>query len=57
MGKRGIKIDACDYPALFMARFVEGREIWLVNTSHGRELIPGVEVAEGRPVAAACGRN
>ena len=54
VGKRlGIKIDACDYPGRFMARFVEGREIWLVDAWHGGELIPGVEVAEGRPVAAA----
>jgi regulator of sirC expression with transglutaminase-like and TPR domain len=54
VGRRlGIKIDACDYPGRFMARYVEGREIWLVDAYHGGVLIPGVEVTEQRPVAAA----
>jgi regulator of sirC expression with transglutaminase-like and TPR domain len=53
VGRRlGIKIDACDYPGRFMARYVDGREIWLVDAYHGGELIPGVEVAEERPLAA-----
>jgi hypothetical protein len=54
VGRRvGIKIDGCDYPGRFMARYVEGREIWLIDACHGGELIPGVEVAEERPVAGA----
>ncbi|MEM7147595.1 MAG: transglutaminase family protein [Verrucomicrobiota bacterium] len=52
VGRRlGIKVDGCDYPGRFMARYMEGREIWLIDACHGGELIPGVEVTEVRPVA------
>ncbi|MEM8956127.1 MAG: transglutaminase family protein [Verrucomicrobiota bacterium] len=53
VGRRlGIKVDGCDYPGRFMARFMEEREIFLIDACHGGGLIPGVEASELRPVGS-----